>query len=278
MNPAADPLAARKRWFEIFPEGGVEFLIITRVGIAGVLLALLVIKESQRSLVWLLLGGLLWIDHAVVLGWLLPMAGDVCGRAGEPADRGRGLRGLGGTLLLACLPAAAALAIVLPWTDLLRLFPALAAHREMIGRVGAGLGAVVFVAAAAACRSRLEALGLKGGLWRLLIHVPGLHWPAVHRYARLLNGRMRGLNPPAGSASEDGGTGAVLTASDIVWALCMLPWVVQGCLAAFRGWPQGFPGMLLPLAGTLMAVVFAVVQLAALERVQRVYLGWLRRQ
>lgn len=275
MNSGVDALAAKKRWFQVFPEGSIEFLIVTRVGIVGLLLALLVIKESQRDLVWLVLGGFLWMDHVVILGWLLPMAGDVCRAGRDEANAGRCRGAVEGALLLACLASTSMLAIVLPWQELLRFFPALTARRAMIGWAGAGLGAAVFAVAVAACRAHLAELGLAGGLWRMLIHVPGLHWPAVHRYARLLARRMRGSASSGGASPDEGGEDAVLTASNVIWGLCMLLWVAHGCLAATRGWPRGFPQLLVPLAGALTGAILAVVQLAALERVQRIYLRWL---
>jgi hypothetical protein len=183
----------------------------------------------------------------------------------------------------AFLPSAVAALTLAPWPSaygwVVKVVPGLAAqggpHSPAYQRlclIGFIVAAVAFVVLVLLAHGTLQRYRVGKPLWTVLALIPGLHWFAMHRIAADLEIEIRERQtqrghvaaPPAGSAS--------MATADVTWALCAVPWLLVIVVSVVRAWPGGGgqgPIAVLPFCGMLMAAVFAIADLAALERVQR---------
>ncbi len=252
-------LQQRREWYRFFPEGTLEFLIITRVLGLGALLALSVAGGAYRPLVWGGVVALLWLDYLLVLWWLLQVNLDA--RLASPGEGPQPQ------------PLAAYGLIALPSLAVIALLAALTSRRGLSLPAALGLlavlAALMFVGSTGLKRARLGA-----GIWGLLLMVPGLHWPAVHRLSAELADRM--VEPDAQPARASGSR-TLLRAASVVWLVTLLPWLVLVILTLSDAWPERGRVRFAPLCAMAPAIVFAVLDLAAMENVQQRFVAWVKR-
>ncbi|MBI4580907.1 MAG: hypothetical protein HY718_14460 [Planctomycetes bacterium] len=259
-------LIERRRWFRVFPEGTLEFAIITRVLALMLLMALGIVTGAQRPLVITALVGVLWSDYVLLVWWAVQVAMDLEMLTGQPrpADAPRRRAIVGVTVLL---PSVGAVIAVLPWG---RVFAFLGIGASGVSRALPLVGAIAFVAALVpACRA-LRGVRLGAGHWTALVLVPLVHWFALHRIAGGLDTRIQQQLRERGEPPQSlRSAGAALLAADVTWVLSILPWAVVVVVSLARGWPSGGWSRFGPVCGTILAAVFAIADLAALEAVQR---------
>jgi len=280
-------LRERQRWFQFFPEGSIEFLLVTRV-LALLLLLALMLMRLQRSAISVALVTVLWVDHAIMLWWLLQLAMDLAAISAQNvsdesvkpvqqhASRWR-------VAFLIMLPTILAAAILAPWPAMLHnvltsssdsLFGILITYRIPIL-------AVAFVASILMAQRVVRKIQLEPFVWTVLMFIPGFHWLAIQRLSKHLRHRIvacqtLGVDKTIDKAAK--ATPLAMTIADATWVLMILPWaaVVVFVLATGR-WPKEFPQVMMPSCGILVAAGFAVANIAALESVQRQFVDYLRR-
>ena len=59
--------AQRRNWFRSFPEGSIEFVVITRVLALLLLAALAIVPGIQRPAVLVALALVLWVDYLLMM-------------------------------------------------------------------------------------------------------------------------------------------------------------------------------------------------------------------
>ncbi len=271
----------RKRWYHHFPEGSLEFLVATRVLAIVLLLALLVVTDIQRPVVLSVLVGVLWCDYALMLGWAVQTSLDLdllAGQSVPPVKRWAfGLQVFLPSVVVACTVA--------PWPSAYlvigRIMPSLArqggVRSETYGQlslVGYAAAVLLFLVLAAVGYRALRRIGLGGALWTALLFVPGMHWFAIHRIAAGLHRRIEASLASSDKTSSMSVPAASMALADVTWALCVVPWGVIFAVALIRGWPSVWG----PFCGMLLAAVFAIAELAAIERVQRHFVHRVRQQ
>lgn len=269
-------LLERRKWFRVFPEGTLEFVIITRVLALMMLMALAVVGGTQRPLVVSSLIAILWIDYALLLWWVVQVAMDL-GFVADPARADDSARKRSRAAMVAVLPSMAAAAALMPWGQLLTVVTGTrpsGALTTVLPSI-AGLAFVLLLWPAYRTLRRIE---LGSPLWTILFLVPLLHFFALHRIACGLDERIRGQlrERDAHSEAQRSATGAMLIA-DVTWVLSVLPWAVVIGVAVLRGWPAGGAFKIGPVCGTVLAALFAVANLAALESIQRQIVTLLRK-
>ena len=232
-----DILTQRQRWFRFFPEGSIEFLVATRVLALLLLLALLIVGKREMQLL-----------AAVVA--------------------------LTGVLWLDY-------ALIAPWPMLLRYYQPGLLPGEAFVTVGRGMLVVLFIVLAILAQRALQRIRLGRPLWTLLLLIPVVHWFAMHRLIVGLEARIREHeqtdSPEARDQAADSGTLAIALA-DVTWVLAVLPWGHVVIFPLAQGnWPAEFPQAAAPFCGVPLAAVFAVADLAAMERVQRQFTATLRK-
>lgn len=282
-----DILHQRQRWFRFFPEGCLEFLIATRALALVVLLSLLLLRQAQRPLLLTGLVGILWVDYALTLWWMVQTAMDLVLYA---ARQGRTLPGASsGTettmferrrdrryvALQVMLPSIVAAVLLAPWLQFLDIIsPGLQASTAgtVLRWVNPVLG-VVFVVLVVAAQRPLRKIGIASGPWTVALMIPLLHWVALHRLTIMLENRIETCRGrPAGNSDGTASRGTPLSVAlaDALWVIMVFPWLGFLVLVVVQGrWPENLPWTMLPFCGTLLAALFAVADLAALERVQR---------
>ncbi len=273
-------LTQRQRWFSHFPEGSIEFLLLTRVLALLLLLSLAIVTSVQRPAVLVALTGILWLDYVLTAWWAIQMTTDReellrDPAAAPPEPESRHLRRR--TLLWACLPATVAALALAPWPAALRLFNPGLLPVATFNRIGLPILALLFLVLLPLAARTLGRIRLGPTPWTFLFLVPILHWLALHRLIGTMQDRLHEL--PAATAGQPVGgrsAGAAVAFADVTWLLGVLPWVAMA-LVALAG--DGFPSSAaLPFCGTLLAAVFAIADLAALEHVQRQFVNLLRRR
>lgn len=271
-----DSLMERRKWFRVFPEGTLEFNIITRVLALMMLMALAIVGGTQRPVVLVGLFGILWLDYVLLLWWVVQVATDL--RAvSDPIEAGQSSSRRAWVAVQAALPSIAAVAALLPWPSLLAMLTGSGSHATMARSFQAISGLVFIVTLVPAYRA-LQSIRLSSPVWTILLLVPLLHFFALHRIASGLDARLaeqlqnRGDRPGAlGSAS-----GAML-AADLTYVLSILPWALVIAIVLVRGWPTSGAFKAGPVCGTMIAALFAIANLAAMEAVQRKVVALIRR-
>ena len=72
-----DMLTERRQWYHCFPEGTIEFNLVTRIVVVGMLGALAVLPESQHVLVINGLVETLWFDALLIIWWAVQIGMDL---------------------------------------------------------------------------------------------------------------------------------------------------------------------------------------------------------
>ena len=265
-----DTVSQRRTWFRFFPEGTLEFLVITRVLALLLIVTLAAILPSQLSAALTALFGLLWLDHVLMLWWGVQMVTDLRDLSASPSPGSDARGGKYRVGLTAALPSFFALLIIAPWPNVLIADPTTrASATKILLPVLALLYATTIVLAARA----LQTVRFGSSLWSLLFLVPGLHWLAMHRLVREWHGRAdEHRDEHTGEGAEASSAGIVF--ADVCWLFTLLPWAVVLSVSWARGqWPDGVGYGLVPICATAWTVLFAVSDLAVLETLQRRFIA-----
>ncbi len=268
----ADLLNQRRQWFSFFPEGSLEFLVVTRV--LALLLAgtLVIVPSTQRPAVLVALGAMVWLDYALIMWWLLEVAGDlreVFAPSARPAGHER-LR----TGMIVLIPSVLAFLLLAPWAQFLIRR---ASTRGPLLMVLVPVLSAAYLASLPLAYRRLKRAGLPGGVWTVLLFVPVVHWLALHRLLKPLHARVRDRAIEQGlPVSSETGAGAAAGAADVLVVVCAVFWVLWGVLLA-AGRSGGGLLSLVQAASIGAGCLLAVTQVAALEYLQRRFVALIRR-
>jgi len=283
-----DTLSQRQRWFRSFPEGTLEFLLVTRILSVFLLLSLTVVRESQRTVVLLALSAILLLDYVLMVWWAVQMTVDLnslVGRTAGPSNAGQhegadqpgnggagpGKRGPRGSViaLLACLPALTVFLALAPWPELFIRNPFARADFMRVFLPAAG---VLFLVSLVIGYRALAAIRPGPSLWTALVLVPFLHWFAMHRLVAHMRTRLDAYSRSRGEVSTDGMMPAIPIA-DVTWALAVVPWAAVAVLRLVKGtWSSYFPP-----CGAVLVAIFAVADVGVMEGLQKRFLVALRR-
>ncbi|MHC4795589.1 MAG: hypothetical protein ACYTF1_03005 [Planctomycetota bacterium] len=275
---SGNSLSQRREWFRYFPEGSIEFMLVTRVLTLFLLVALSFVRETQRPIVLMALLIILWIDYLLILWWAVQMATDMdylfrdSPPTNEELRRKRIWAGVMGGL-----PSIAALLILSPWTEVLDRIGVVEESRPWI-MVPALL--ILFFVCVYFGQRALQKIGLGPAIWTFILFIPVLHWFAAHRLLQTFQTRLdRRMQERGQLEMEESGIKPLVLASDITWFLTVVPWgiiLVLSLLSNF--WPVGFPYVVLPICGIIMATVFALTETAAMENLQQRFVSLLRKR
>ena len=273
MNPSS--LEQRRNWFRFFPDGSLEFVVVTRVLAVLLMVLLFVVKGTQQTLVSLALCGMLWVDYLLTLFWIIQLATDLRSLSGSRLAEGPDpSAGRIRTLLVMALPATLAFAIIAPWSQV--ILPARAmqfAPNQMLVPV---LG-LAFVVSLSPAYRRAKNLSLGPSIWTLVMLVPLLHWLGIHRLLHGLHDRIARLSDQQSSAEEVGPERSA-AAADVLWLITVLPWLLIILLVVLRGaGTMGpMPYRVMPVCGALLFGLFSAADLAAMEKVQKRFVRLIR--
>jgi len=265
-----DTLAQRRNWFRYFPEGTLEFLVITRVLAVLLLIALMIVTATQKNMVLIALSVLAWADYLLVSWWLVQMTTDLDDLLQEPDPQDPNAhRRPVTTTVLSALPSCAAFLILAPWAQ---VFFGSGGSRETITRVLIPVFFLTFLVLSAFAQRELKRIKLGPPIWTLLFLIPGLHWLALHRLVGGLHERLRQRGGQEGESTEKQkiGGGMEILVADVTWVMAVLPWFIVVCLSVVKtdsgdATAQNI-GM---LCGTFMVIVFVIADLAAMETLQQ---------
>lgn len=257
----ADVLARRREWYEVFPHGTIEFIMVTHALTLLLLVVLPVVRSTQRPMVLLALAGMLLADYLLTLWWVVQMEADAALLAEPGAAGGIGperRRRIGRWMVMA-IPGTLALA-------------AMGAGQVSTPQMAVGL-AVASLVTLVIIRLRF-APGIATSGWAgWLVLIPLLHFPAVHRFAFEIEERIRAARAPGAGAAEEPGSPVVRVLAGVLWVLTAAAWI--GVAVRWRmglTWPEVLPSLLLPIGGVLFAMPLAVADIAVLEHAQRLLL------
>jgi hypothetical protein len=273
MSP--DNLEQRRNWFRFFPDGTLEFVVVTRVLSVLLMVLLFVVQGTQQTAVFLALCGMLWIDYLLTLFWISRLASDLRSlppdrSAGAPVPPAAGIR----TLLVTALPATLAFAIVAPWPQV--ILPASAMQPAAIRLLVPVLGLAFLLSLMPAYR-RARSLSLGPAIWTAAMLVPLLHWLGIHRLLNGLHGRIVRLSGEQSSA-EESGPQLSASAADVLWIITILPWLLIILLMVLKGTGtmSSMPYRIVPVCGAMLFGLFSAVDLAAMEKVQKRFVRLIR--
>ncbi|MGQ9649564.1 MAG: hypothetical protein ACUVXJ_05610 [Phycisphaerae bacterium] len=268
-------LEQRRNWFRFFPEGSLEFVVITRVLALLLMLMLTIVKGTQVPLILLALLAMVWLDHMLTLSWTVQLATDLASFAENllPQTDQKPVR-FGPTLLLVALPITLAFAAIAPWPAVL-LPPG--APRDTANTVLKPLLGLASVVALLPAFLRARMLQLGPAHWTFAYLLPLLHWVGIHRLLDSFDTRLLNQLRPS-QAAEEPGPAALAAGADVLWIMSVLPWLLMAVLAsplepAASG---GMAGRLGCVCGTLLFGLYSVVDLAAMERVHKRFLQLIR--
>ncbi|MBP7935687.1 MAG: hypothetical protein KA354_13655 [Phycisphaerae bacterium] len=292
------PLVERQRWFRFFPDGSIEFLVITRVLMVLLLVALIVFiaRQLERSATLVALAGICSLDQILVLWWAVQIVTDLSllanaqsppGGEGEPrtspattVGSNRERRWL---TARACLPGTVALLLLalMAGTPILSVFLRVSLSKPVLGAVYLALGAV-FILLLPFGQRALQHVRLGPPLWTFLSLIPIVHMFAVHRVARDLESQIRLLDqqrsPAPSTPAEEPGTPAGAIA-EVAWILTIVPWAIVAVVMLTRGeWPRGWAGSIPTCGGILATTLLVIADTAALEHVHRRFVALIRRK
>lgn len=288
-------LVERQRWFRFFPDGSIEFLVVTRVLMVLLLVALIVFisRQLERSATLVTLAGVLWLDHVLVLWWGVQMVCDL----GLLQDK-RGLANVEGETpwpqaamcsdrerrwlaVRACLPGTVVLASVAlaAGTPVLSVFLRMSLSGPALGAACLFLGAA-FVLLLPFGQRALQRIRLGPPFWTFFALIPLVHMFAMHRVARSLEDRMRKLDQQSAAsapqAEQEPGSPAGAIA-EVAWFLAVAPWVIVAAVMLTRGeWSRGWAGSVSTCCGVLATMILVIADTAALEHVHRRFVALIR--
>ncbi len=262
-------LAARRRWFRSFPDGSLEFVAAIRIVWILAFFAAPVIGGFLQVYATLAIGAVLLLDFGLVMTWLVRITADrdAWARRGT-AENPAGARS-GASLTAIALIAQALLLAFLALSFLRLPLEIVRTHPGVANTARWVLLAAYAVAAVATARSCRSA-GLRSRASGILLAAPLLSWWALRRFARDVAAPMTNEVQVLKKPPHLSGAGFVM--ADAAWLAALVVSVAVVLLARNMGmhatWQNACSGILLAVA--------AIADVAALESVQRVYLGWLR--
>jgi hypothetical protein len=274
MNEQSSNLAQRRAWFRYFPEGTLEFLLVTRVLALLLLAGLTLVRGSQRPAILFVLGALMLADYLLILWWGIQLVTDLDDlETPGSVDAAAARRTRLNTFLVAMLPAFFAMLFLTPFQEFTIADPMKRQHLASILKpiLGAGYLILVFFA-----WRRLAAIRFGHNGWVILFFCPGLHLLALHRLAvrwqRRLDDRLQ-----TARIRSDPAAGGTLLLCDITWVAGML---AVGLLVVMSGqddavWVNRLykPAY---LGTAALAAIFAIAQVALMENLQRRFLAALQ--
>jgi hypothetical protein len=263
-------LVQQKNWFRFFPDGTIEFTVITRVLAIVLLAALVLVPSAHRAMFLVALAAVIWVDYIIVLCWAVQIGNDledITETRPIPADDLRRRRT--SDIILLAIPSIIFMLMAAPWP---RFLISQAAARNRIMLISMPVLGLAFIAAASFAWKILEHKGLGSSLWRIIILIPGLHWFAMHRLARRLQNQVgQGFRDRTGNKLDE--SGGAFTAADVTLAICLCFFLLR----LIAGDSSRTINMLLQGAGMSFAALFAVIDLAAMEKLQRQYVTLIRK-
>lgn len=265
----------RRNWFRFFPDGSLEFVVVTRVLALLLMLMLCIVKGTHRTSVFVALCGMLWIDYMLTLFWLIQLATDLGGPSDGPMPRIVGAStGRVRSLLITGLPATFAFAALAPWPAVI-LSPG--PLRLAAARFAGPVLALAFIASLIPAARKARTLDLGPATWVYVMLMPLVHWLGVHRLLRHLDERLSRLSDRS-SKSEDSGPTVLAAMADVLWIASILPWLMTLLVAALQGGDTAAAAThrLLPACGALTFGLFSTFDLAAMDRVQKRFLRLVR--
>lgn len=259
----SERLAERRKWFRVFPEGTLEFAIITRILALLLLISLAVVGGTQRPLIVVSLVIVLWVDYALLMWWVLQVAMDLRMVAdGSVLDSPSSRAKIGFKVIL---PSVAAVAGLAPWGQVMSV---VVGGTGMLGWLPVAAGVAFVILCIPALRA-LRKVGVGSSRWTALLLVPIIHWFALHRIAAGLHGRIAEQLQARGIDKAPYSPEVTLAIADATLVLSILPWMVMVGYGLACGWSNQGAFKFGPVCGTVLAALFAIANLAALEAVQR---------
>jgi len=271
-------LTRRRQWLQCFPEGTIEFNLVTRILVVGMLGSLAVLPESQHRLVLTGLVGVLWIDYLLILWWVVQLGTDlemIIDRPGQSAPQSR-RRDLV-YAFWASLPTLPALLILAPWSELIIREEA---SRITLMRILFPALAVCFIVTLLVAMCVLNRLRLAAMGWILLWLIPVFHLLALHRIIKAIQARIRNHRLDTGLGTDERYVmGGSLITGDIIWLLSLVPWLVLVMKATQdSAFTISTGGKALIILGTVLVAVLSAFELSLMERLQRQHLGLINRK
>ncbi|NLX14709.1 MAG: hypothetical protein GXY44_13805 [Phycisphaerales bacterium] len=265
----------RRQWFMHFPDGSIEFFLITRVLLILLLLVLVVAPQQHHAFVLLALAGLLWVDYALTLWWIVQIATDLDGiRHSVIADHAywRRLRSITVTLL----PSIVFMLLISPWPNLLS---EVASERMAIWRIALPILGPLFLLLLFPAQRVLRGLGLESILGRCLMLVPLLHWFALHHWMLQLDKELNRLALETKQQQLTGsGPRAAVSLTFWVWFPGILPWLIILPAWAFgASWLSGLLFKWVAVCSLVFTCLFMIADTAAMENIQRKFVLIMRR-
>lgn len=294
----ADLLMKRRQWFSFFPEGTLEFLVVTRVLALMLLGTLVIVPSSQRSQVLTALAAVVWIDYALTVCWLAHLASDLedmfespscracghdlsanpsaicpaCGKPtrGDPSSTSR--RSWDALLMLA--PSVFAFLAIAPWPQIVP--GGTSAHSQAL-LVLRGGSAALFAATLIPAYRALRRHALPSGWRTAILLIPIAHWFALHRLLASLHARVRdcALNQRL-PVSQESGAGGAAVAADAFLVIGVFFWLTWGVMLT-TGRTGGILLALIQAGAIGAGGLFAITEVAALEYLQRRFVALIRR-
>lgn len=269
-------LPQRRLWFRYFPEGSIEFTIVTRLLIfLGLLASAAVGTERIRYYFMVATCGALWLDYMLTLWWLIQVQADLRDFAPGQGKSETTAPPRTTALFFCAIPSIIFFLIVAPWpTVLIGSFQT----RELIQRVGLPILAVALIVAVFAAQKVLSRYEIKPGLWRTLFLVPIIHWFALHRLIPALHNQIADQSGPESDEIRKDAPDTALIIADITVVPAIALWLVPLALMISRGvWPSHPLVNILPVCGTLLLTVSLITELAAMEHTQSRFHKWLNK-
>ena len=271
-------LTQRRQWFQCFPEGTIEFNLVTRIGAIGMMGAFAVLPENQHILIANGLVGALWIDFLLMIGWTVQLGSDletIIHRPEEPARQAH-RRSLF-CFLWAALPTIPAMLILAPWPEVIIRNEA---SRVSLMRILDPVLGVCFMVSLALAMRAVKRLQLAAGGWIFLWFFPVLHLLALHRIIKATQTRIQRHRLDTGLGPDERHLmGGSLIAADLLWLSSLVPWLIL----TLKSWQDSAfivrpMGTILIIAGTVMFAILSAVQLSLMERLQQQFLGLIHRK
>lgn len=259
----------KRNWFRYFPEGSIEFNAILRVLAVLLLIALMIVGGTQRPTVLVALAAILWADAVLLIWWFVQTSTDLDMLADPPVPRNPRA-----VFLVAMLPSLVAALLLAPWPAM--FFP-MRATRSLVQAVGLPLLGFAYIVTVLLAQRALQRIRLARPCWTLLLHIPLAHWFAGHRIARAIDARIRQRAPQSGSTPPGTAPSGGLIFADVLLAIVALCWIVAALSGAHSTPLTRIMYTAGHVGGILFGALFAVVNVAMIERVQQAFVALLRK-
>lgn len=266
----------RRNWFRFFPEGSLEFVVVTRVLSLLLMFGCLIVQGTLRPLATLAICLMLWMDYALTQSWLVQLSTDLGAfERNPPPTHGELSAARRRTLVIMVLPATLLFAFLAPWPEAVLPAGTIRTAAARIIAPACGLAAVISLWPAVQTARSLRC-GSAG--WSCVTLIPLLHWLGIHRLLNHVDRRICNLLYPQGRPPSDNGPSLAAAAADTLWIITVLPWLLALALSISRGEHavEQTPFRLTMACGSLLFGLFSVVDLAAMENIQRRFVRLMR--